>query len=482
MSSKWGESFRHALALRLGIWYAAIFVVSASALTLFAYLLLARALEVRDHQVIETLLTRYAAGYQRAGLPGLMRLLREDAGEGRHEQMMIRVLNAGTTELAYYSEPDDWTTPWDSSQLDQPAAKRSGWLRIARTPDTVLEVGTLNLDEDVAIQVGRSSRVRSELLEYFRQRAFQFGGLVALIAIAGGVLITYAGLAPLRSLEATVRSIVATGRFDARVAVTAGRDPLDTLGGQINIMLERIQSLLGGMRGALDNVAHDLRTPLTRFRNVAEHALVSNDPAAMREGLGHALEEADRVNATLNALIDISEAETGTMRLTAEPLELKTVVEEAVELYADEAEEKGLVLETSIPPDLTLVGDRTRLRQVLANLIENAVKYTDRGGRIDVDAVTDDDWVRVRVRDTGIGISESDAPLVWDRLYRADASRSARGLGLGLSLVKAIVEAHGGRVELRSTPGEGSTFTVLLPARWSGRTTMAPRDDISATR
>jgi signal transduction histidine kinase len=471
MSSKWGESFRHALALRLGLWYAAIFVISASALTLFAYLLLAQALEVRDHQVIETLLTRYATRYQRTGLSGLLRLLDEDAGEGRHEQMMIRVLNAGS-ELVYYSEPGDWT-PWDASQLDQPDARRSGWMRIPRTPDAVLEVGTVTLGDEVAIQVGRTSRVRAELLEYFRQRSFEFGGLVALIAIAGGVLVTYVGLAPLRSLEGTVRAIVATGRFDSRVAVTPGRDPLDTLGGQINVMLERIESLLGGMRGALDNVAHDLRTPLTRLRNVAEHALVSNDPAAMREGLGRALEEADRVNATLNALIDISEAETGTMRLSAETLELKTVIDEAVDLYVEEAEEKHIALDSRVPPGLTLGGDRTRLRQVFANLIENAVKYTNEGGRVSIEADADpsapDTWARVRVNDTGIGISEADAPLVWDRLYRADASRSARGLGLGLSLVKAIVEAHGGRVELHSTPGQGSTFTVMLPTRWTGR-------------
>jgi signal transduction histidine kinase len=474
MSSKWGESFRHALALRLGIWYAAIFVISVGALTLFAYLLLAQALEVRDHQVIESMLTRYASGFQRAGFAGLQRLIDEDSGEGRHEQMLVRVIIGD--QIAYYSEPGDWT-PWDPSQLDQPETRRSGWSRIPRTPNAVLEVGTVTLGDEVAIQVGRTSRVRSELLEYFRQRAFQFAAVIALIAIAGGVLITYAGLAPLRSLESTVRAIVETGRFDTRVAVTPGGDALDQLGGQINVMLERIQSLLSGMRGALDNVAHDLRTPLTRFRNVAEHALVSNDPAAMREGLAHALEEADRVNATLNALIDISEAETGTMRLAPEPLELKQVVDEAVALFADEADEKGIALETTVPADLTLVGDRTRLRQVLANLIENAVKYTNSGGRVEIGASSDDAWIRVVVHDTGIGISEADAPLVWDRLYRADASRSARGLGLGLSLVKAIVEAHRGRVELRSLPGEGSTFTVVLPKQWSGRSAAGSREE-----
>ena len=157
------------------------------------------------------------------------------------------------------------------------------------------------------------------------------------------------------------------------------------------------------------------------------------------------------------------------MRLAAEPVDVRAVVEEAVALYADEADEKGISLETKIPSGLTLTGDRTRLRQVVANLIENAVKYTDGGGRVEIDAAAEDAGIRVRVRDTGIGISESDLPLVWDRLYRADASRSARGLGLGLSLVKAIVEAHGGRVDVSSVPGQGSTFTVLLPLQRSVR-------------
>ena len=466
MSSKWSSSLRGALAWRLGAWYAALFLIGAGALTVFAYLLLARALEARDRQVLESLLSRYATQYQRAGLSGLSRLIQRDAGEGRTERMLIRVTN-GATDVIYLAEPADWNRS-DAQLLDQSARGDAGWVRIPKSRDAVLEVGTVILSNGIAIQVGRTSRARAEVLDYFRARAFEFGAVVALIAITGGVLITYAGLAPLRSLETTVRSIVETGRFDARVDAGSSNDPLDTLGGQINVMLGRIQMLLGSMRGALDNVAHDLRTPLTRFRNVAEGALVSGDPAAMRDGLERALEEADRVNATLNALIDISEAETGTMRLEPEALDLQTVAGEAIALYADEAEEKGIALDVSIPVGISLTADRTRLRQVLANLIENAVKYTDSGGRVEISAESDGRFVRVRVRDTGIGISERDAPFVWDRLYRADASRSVRGLGLGLSLVKAIVEAHGGRVHLTSAVGEGSTFTVELPTAGPG--------------
>jgi len=288
--------------------------------------------------------------------------------------------------------------------------------------------------------------------------------LVALVGLAGGALLTHFALAPLRALEGTLRAILRTGRFDARVATRASRDPLDELGGLVNDMLGRIQVLLTGMRGALDNVAHDLRTPLTRFRAVAESALLAGDPAAMRDGLARALDEADRVNATLTALMDISEAETGTMALDRGAVLLAEVVREAIDLYADEAEDKGVTLASTVPPHLAVVADGTRLRQVLANLIANAVKYTSRDGRIDVAGTAQAGSVIVTVRDTGMGIAAADLPFVWDRLYRTDASRASRGLGLGLSLVKAIVEAHGGQVGVTSALGEGTAFSITLPA------------------
>src|SRR6185295_1668960 len=160
--------------------------------------------------------------------------------------------------------------------------------------------------------------------------------------------LTSAGLSPLRALDTTLRSILRTGRFDARVDTRGSRDPLDALGSLVNEMLARIQTLVTGMRGALDNVAHDLRTPLTRFRNVAEAALVNEDPVAMREALVKALDEANRVNATLTALMDISEAESGTMALALERVQLADVAEEALSLYADEAEDKGIAIHLAV--------------------------------------------------------------------------------------------------------------------------------------
>jgi signal transduction histidine kinase len=466
MFSRWRKSFGGAFALRIGLWYAVVFAVSAAALALASYGLLARALAAQDHDVLDAMLTRYAREYERAGLPGLRSLIETDAGEGRHERLMVRVIGRGT-EVVYFAEPPGWNA-FDLASLNAGPA-RAGWITITHPADaSVLEVGSTALPDGVVVQVGRSSRVRDELLAGYRAGALEVMALIVVIAMLGGVLLTDVALRPLRALDGTVRGIVRTGRFDARVVTRGTSDPLDELGGLVNEMLGRIQTLITGMRGALDNVAHDLRTPLTRFRSVAESALLADDPAALRDGLGRALEEADRVSTTLTALMDISEAETGTMALTPSTIELASVVGEAVDLYADEAEDKEIVLASRVAPGVTLTADRTRLRQVLANLIENAVKYTGPGGRVTIESHADDHEVTVTVRDTGIGIAASDLPFVWDRLYRADVSRSARGVGLGLSLVKAIVEAHGGRVRVESQPGQGSTFSVVLPAHWRG--------------
>jgi signal transduction histidine kinase len=247
------------------------------------------------------------------------------------------------------------------------------------------------------------------------------------------------------------------------VPVQETGDALAELGQLVNAMLDRIDAVLAGMRGALDNVAHDLRTPMTRLRGIAERALASNHPAVLRDALADCVEESERVVAMLSTLMDISEAETGTMTLRREPTDLADLVRQSLELYEDLAEERGIRIETTTSGDVHIPLDRNRMRQVLANLVDNAVKHTPRGGRIEIAARRDGDRARVTVSDTGMGIPANELPHIWDRLYRGDKSRAERGLGLGLSLVRAIVEAHGGTVAVSSEPGAGSRFELSLP-------------------
>jgi signal transduction histidine kinase len=261
-----------------------------------------------------------------------------------------------------------------------------------------------------------------------------------------------------------VRETLRTGQLRARVPVRHTNDALDELSGLFNEMLGRIEGLVAGMRGALDNVSHDLRTPMMRLRGIAETALQSPaDPAAYREALTDCLEESDRVVTMLNTLMDISEAETGAMRLELEPLDLAATIQEAAALYEEVADDKRVSLSVTAPDALMLVADRNRLRQAFANLIDNAIKYNRPGGQVAIAARADGGRAVVEVRDTGIGIPAADMSRIWERLYRGDVSRAERGLGLGLSLVRAIVEAHGGTVAVESAVGEGSVFRVSLP-------------------
>jgi signal transduction histidine kinase len=284
------------------------------------------------------------------------------------------------------------------------------------------------------------------------------------LALAGGALATRSALAPLRRLHGALGGIVHTGRVSTRVPVRGDGDPLDDLSRLFNEMLARIESLIDGLRGSLDNVAHDLRTPLSRLRATAEGALARDEgPDALRTALARCVEECDRVAATLTTLMDISEAETGVLALHRREVEAHDLVRESAALYEEIADAKGVALLARADAGLRLEADPVRLRQALANLVDNAVKYTPSGGHVRLSARPREGGVVFECADDGPGIPPDDLPRIWERLYRGDKSRSQRGLGLGLSLVRAIARAHGGKASVESVPGKGATFSIDLP-------------------
>jgi signal transduction histidine kinase len=466
MFSRWRESPAYTLGARLATWYAVLFVGSSLVIVFLTYLLLASSLKQRDHDLVRTTLVNYAGQYQQGGLRALDLAIRNDQAAGNHEPLFVRV-SAGGQEVVFYNLPGEWSE-YDASAFEHP--ERQGdelWASIPRRGTSeVLEVASVFLPDGTLLQVGKSNDIRNELLARFRTVLALAMAAVILVALAGGALLTWSTMQPLRQLAGVVHTILHTGRVDARVPVVGSRDALDQLGALFNTMLDRIAALIAAMRGSLDNVAHDLRTPMTRLRGIAERAIEEggDDSERYRDALADCLEESDRVSEMLNTLMDISEAETGVMRLSMAPVDAGEVLGDARELYADVAEDKGVGLQMDAPPGLTVLADRSRLRQVVANLLDNAVKYTPSGGLVTMRARADGADVAIEVEDTGPGISADDLPRIWDRLYRGDRSRSERGLGLGLSLVRAIVEAHKGRAEVASSPGQGARFTIRLPA------------------
>ena len=429
--------------LRLALWYATLFVSGAIAIVFVTYYLTAASLAQRDRQIINGKLGDYAAAYLRGGVRVLTATVRAEQ-QVAPERLFVRVVDRGVEAVVLSNNEG-----WDPSKLELVSA--------------TLADGTL-------VQVGKSTEARDDLLSRFRATLGIVTLFIVVIALTGGWLATRSALFPIRRLTLAVQRIIRTGRTDARVPLEGTGDAIDELTSLFNTMLNKIEGLVTAMKSALDNVSHDLRTPLTRLRGTAEMALASPPPGDAvqqvehyRERLADCVEESDRVLVMLNTLMDISEAESGTMQLRREPVPLADVVARAVDLYRDVAEAKGVTLAAVAPADIVVTADRTRLEQVAANLIDNAVKYTPAGGRVDVEVRREPDAAIVRVRDTGPGIPADELRRIFDRLFRGDTSRAERGLGLGLSLVKAIVEAHGGSVEVRSEPGRGSVFTVRLP-------------------
>lgn len=461
MFSRWADRVSQALGLRLAAWYLGTFLASTLVIGGLTYGLLATLLETRDHDIIQSTLREYATRYQAGGLPALGRAIEIEQRSGTREPLFVRVIGP-FEDVLLYSLPETWGA-FDLSELA--GGPNEIWSQVrARDRNAVLEIATINVGGGSFLQVGKTSESRNQLLSNFRRVLMLGAGAALVIGVAGGLFLTRSTLKPLRDLRDAVRRILHTGQTDDRVPVYGTEDTVDELSTLFNAMLARITTLIDGMRNSLDHVAHDLRTPMTRLRVIAESALATGDPAKHREALLDCLEESERVLSMLTTLMDISEAETGTMRLNVTQVDVTQLAKEVTDLYEDAAEDRGVTLTAAIPSGLTVPADRDRLRQAVANLVDNAIKYTPRGGRVGITAGIDGRDVVIRVADTGPGISEHDLPRIFDRLYRGDDSRATRGLGLGLSLVRAYVEAQGGSVSVDSRPGEGSTFTMRLPS------------------
>lgn len=342
-----------------------------------------------------------------------------------------------------------------------------------RRDEEVRLVNTLLVAPDgerYLLQIGARLKPINDALDTFLWVMLMLLPVTVAISVVGGSVMAKRTLKPVTDMTHAAQFITASN-LNQRLPTRGRPDELDELAETFNAMIARLQQSFDKMSEFAANVSHELRTPLQAMQGETELALLAQAPLAeCRRVLESNLEEIDRLNRMIRNLLVLAQADAGEMRPRLEAMDLNELVRDLVEQMRVVAAARGIELQAFTAAPVPLQADSLRLRQMVLNLIDNAVKYTPSGGHIEVRVTRHQGVAHVQVRDNGVGISAEDLPHIWERFYRADKSRSrlsalddGSGCGLGLPIVKWVAETHGGSVEVSSTPGQGSNFVVRLP-------------------
>ena len=456
------ERLRQSLALRLALQYALVFALGAAVLFGVLYWLLARALDARERAALVRQTEELSTAFERGGIAALR--TRADASPNANSFFVRLIRPDGGVFF------QKWPENWIETQIQK--IPFGGFtftqeIQTLRLPQNALldyTIATRQWTNGWQLQVGRLLDSRAVLLSPLRGAIAAVAAAALFLSVAVGTVLAWRATRPLRAVSETARRIIELGDLSARVPGPEGSGELAVLVRQLNTLLDKNATHVRVLRETLDNLAHDLRTPLTRLRGTAELALLDNsDPAEARAALADSIDESDRVLHLLEALLDISAAEAGALKLNRDRIDLRTLGDRAADLYREVAEEKKITVTLDQPDAVELDADAIRLGQAINNLVDNALKYTPDGGRVTLALRAEPRTAVFTVTDNGPGVPVAERDAIFRRLYRGDASRSQRGLGLGLSMVKAIVEAHGGTVSVDDASDGGARFTVRLP-------------------
>lgn len=453
----WAQRVLHTQAFRITLIFVFFYAVTATALVAFTWWNSQRALDTQTDQTIEAEVAGLREQYQRLGVLGLSDVINgRVAQHGSGLYLLLSpthsVLAGNLVEFPTSARMiDNFVIEFDYKR----AMQGEEVTRTARGQAFTLQGGFFLL-------VARDITDQKLSRKKFQTTLPWSVALMLLLGIGGGVLMSRNLLRRLDVITRTSSQIVA-GDFSRRVPLTAGHDEFDTLAENLNVMLERNERLMKGMREVVDSVAHDLRTPLNRLRNRLEdmqRKLNPEDPHL--DDIDSAIAETDRLIGTFNALLLIAEADSGMTRGSMSAIDLSAIVADIADLYSPLAEEKEIVLEVAPSGVLTIEGNRSLVSQALANLIDNAIKYTPSGGHIWVSAAETPAGIDLSVADNGPGIPEGDRARVLERFVRLEKSRNSPGTGLGLSLVAAVARMHEAKLTLGDN-NPGLITTISFP-------------------
>ncbi len=456
------------MTFRLTLWYTGLFGALSLGVFLLVYVSLTSHLHAQaDNELLDTA-REFEALYRSHGEEALTSEFRREAQSRGVSRVFFRLLSAKGDVLAA-SDLEAW------SGLEPPGSGSAGPTTGQPTFRTLSLPGHRHkvrvviepAGGDRAIEVGMTLRDAEIMMERYRET---FGTALALMLACGGLVGWLLARKAMSGVQRVTTTAAGIGKGDLARRVPLGGEgrEIDDLARAFNDMLGRIEALVKELKEVTDNVAHDLRSPITRIRGIAETTLTGRgDAGDFREMAATVIEESDRLIEMINTMLEITKADSGVAELAGDQLDLREIVREAVDLFHPLAEDKCIGMTVNLPEQPVLVlGDRAKLQRAVANLLDNAIKYTPSGGTVTASIGADAERARIDIADTGIGIDEKNIPRIFDRFYRCDESRSSSGSGLGLSLAQAIIRAHGGGISVKSGIDEGSVFSVSLPLHY----------------
>ena len=454
------------LAFRLTLWYAGIFAVCSCVAFLLFYTLITSVLQERIDQELLGQAQRFSALLATEGIEAVNNSAVIEAQAAGVKKVFFRLLNL-TGDAFSSSNMSYWKDIGVNVGAIEPLLRSSDPVfETVVIPNRSEQVRILyaRLSPTIIVQIGQALESQSRFVEAFK-RIFIIT-MSVLIFLAAGVGWFMARRA-VSGVEAVTRTaqMISGSSLQERVPVKPRGDEIDQLATTFNQMLDRIQTLLTEIKEMTDNIAHDLRSPIARIRGIAEVTLTTSKSLSEYENMAAStIEDCDRLLDMINTMLLISKTEAGVEKLSREEVDIAALIRKACELFQPIAEDKDVGLAYRPPEETFLLGDTRMLQRMLSNILDNAVKYTPPGGKIEVSLTESKSRdAIVSVSDTGVGISDADLLHIFERFYRCDRSRSQPGTGLGLSLARALARAHGGDITVTSTVNQGSIFTITLP-------------------
>jgi len=445
--------------------YGGVFALSSLiAFMVFYFTVAAYHQNLADAQILEKI-REYSDLLSSQGVDGVRRESEDETDAEDIQQMFIRIFNQDGTEIAA-TDLSSWgrleLSPILLNRLNNDLAPVFETRTFSGKPYPV-RVGYADIGQNVVLQMGMVLRTQTQIVNAL-ERIFGIAmGAVIVVAGLGGWLLARHTLSGIEEVGETAR-LITRGEFNRRVPLKNRGREIERLASLFNTMLDTIQRGITEMREINDNIAHDLKSPIARIRGTAEVTLTTNSSLAEYHKMAAStIEECDDLIETVNTMLAIAETEAGSNNFEFSMMDMTELVRDVCDLFLPIAEEKELELNVHAPETCPIYADFKKMRRLLANLLDNAVKYTPKRGKIDVSLHNENRQMVLAVADTGVGISVTDRPLIFRRFYRCDRSRSKTGAGLGLSLVKAIAEYHHGSIAVESQPDRGSTFKLTIP-------------------